>query len=103
MNITRTAALLALSALVTTGLFTQSAVANPQGSTQVSLAGVDVSTADGAKIAKERIRQAARRVCSQVEDPLDLGRAEHYVKCVDATTASTLQQLSTNKFVARSN
>jgi UrcA family protein len=103
MKIMRTAALFALSALVTTGLFTQSAVANPPGTTQVSLADIDPSSAEGARIAKERVRQAARRVCAQVDDPLDLGRAEHFVACVDATTNSTMQQLSAKTLVARSN
>jgi UrcA family protein len=92
----RTTALLALCALASAG-----AVAGPQTgappdarSAKVSLADLDLSTAAGARAARERLHQAARRLCTQVADSHDLSHQANFVKCVDATLAKALEQVA---------
>lgn len=99
MNIIRIAAFLALSAGA--ALSHQSAVAKPPGTTTVPVKDLDLSTAEGVRVARERLLNASRRMCSQVDDHLDLGRLEHYRACVDATLAVALRQLPTDAVVAR--
>jgi UrcA family protein len=98
----RTTALLALCALASAG-----AVADPQTgappatrAAKVSLAGLDLSTAAGARAARERLHQAARRLCTQVADSLDLSHQANFVKCVDETLAKALRQIAAPALVA---
>jgi len=53
--------------------------------TKVSLAGVDLGSEAGAKVALQRIRNAARRVCSEDPDTRDLDLTSPYVTCLNAT------------------
>ena len=71
------------------------APANPlrSRSMTVSLAGLDLATPSGAQVARERIHQAARRLCAEVGDSFDLGRPQHFVACVDDTVAAALPQI----------
>jgi UrcA family protein len=61
-------------------------------SAKVSLAGIDLSTPDGALAARERLRGTARRLCAQVADDLDLSHQSNFVACVDETLAAALRQ-----------
>jgi UrcA family protein len=56
-------------------------------SMRVSLADLDLSTRQGTRIADERLRTAARRLCGRLSDELDLGRQPHFVACVDRAMA----------------
>lgn len=62
-------------------------------STHVSLAGLDLSTTDGMRAARIRVHQAARKLCSQLEDPNDLSRHENYIACIDGSVTAALQQI----------
>jgi len=72
----------------------QAATAAETRTTKVSLAGLDVSTPEGMIAARTRLRDTAVRLCSQVADELDLSHHANFVKCVDATVTSALQQLT---------
>ena len=61
-------------------------------SAKVSLAGLDLSSADGARAARERLRRTARRLCAQVADELDLSHQSNFVACVDESLAAALRQ-----------
>jgi UrcA family protein len=74
----------------------------PQGvaesaSAKTSLAGLDLSTPEGMAAAKERVHQAARKVCSRIQHSTDLDHQANFIECVDATMASALLQLSNPK------
>jgi UrcA family protein len=57
---------------------------------KVSLAGLDLSTPEGARAAYERIKTAAERLCSQVEsDPFP----EIYARCVRETLADVVGRI----------
>jgi UrcA family protein len=62
-------------------------------SSKVSIAGLDLSTPQGARIARERLRQTARKLCAQVADELDLSHHANYLACVDDTVAAALKQV----------
>jgi UrcA family protein len=78
-----------------------SALANPPDaqktpvtrSGRVSLQGLDLSTAAGAQAARERIHQAARRLCGALADDLDLAHQPHFVACVAEATARATRRL----------
>jgi UrcA family protein len=92
---------LSLASIVATGLVVVGAVspvaAEPSPSMsrthQVSFNDLDLSTAEGMGIARDRVHQMARSLCSQVADSLDLSRQPNYVKCIDAAMASALPRL----------
>jgi UrcA family protein len=69
-------------------------------SSAVSLAGIDLSTAAGQSAARERVHQAARVVCSRVQDPHNLAPHWDYVNCVANAEKSALQQLKGPTVVA---
>src|SRR5947209_8771815 len=49
----------------------------------VSLAGLDLSTPEGARIARGRLLRTARHLCSLVADHLDLSNQSNFAACVD--------------------
>jgi len=65
-------------------------------SAKVSLADIDRSTAEGQRVAYERLQKAARRLCKDLEamHPQSLAHYPTYIKCVDETLAQALQQLN---------
>jgi UrcA family protein len=69
-------------------------------SAKVSIAGLDLSTPEGARAARERLRQTARKLCAQVADELDLSHHANYVACVDESVAKAMQQVATSSIVA---
>ena len=76
-------------------------VAPDQRRMSVSLAGLDLTTAVGARTAQERLHQAARRLCFELADSEDLGHQAHFVDCVDRATANALRQLALPALAAR--
>jgi UrcA family protein len=58
----------------------------------VSIADLDVLSPQDALIARERIHNAARRVCGQLSSSQD--PASIYAKCVNAATAGALRQIN---------
>lgn len=90
---------LATTALLALGVLAPAAEAAPTSDTapvtrsaKVSLAGLDLSTPDGARAARERLRGTARRLCAQVADDLDLSHQPNFIACVDETLAAALRQ-----------
>jgi UrcA family protein len=62
-------------------------------STSVSLSDLDLSTTDGRRMARDRLHETARRLCSQVAASQDLSHQANFVACVDETLANALRQL----------
>jgi UrcA family protein len=64
--------------------------------TKVSLADVELSTPEGQRVAYERLHQAARQLCLNLEalHPQSLAHYPTYLKCVDETLARALKQVS---------
>jgi UrcA family protein len=98
----RSAALLTLCALTSASAVagSQTGAAPVTRSAKVSLADLDLSTPDGARAARERLRETARRLCGQVADHLDLSHQANFVKCIDETMAKALRQVATPALVA---
>jgi UrcA family protein len=72
---------------------------------QVSVADLELSTIDGQRAARERLHQAARRLCSQVADELDLSHQTNYLACIDTAMTkvdSRLQAMASRSNVALS-
>ena len=72
-------------------------------STVVSIADLDLSTEKGMQTARERVHQAARKLCQKVVDPWSLSHEPDYVQCVDETTAAAVTQLQGRQLVANAN
>jgi UrcA family protein len=69
-------------------------------SAKVSIAGLDLSTPQGVRAARERLRQTARKLCLQVADELDLSLHANYLACVDESVAKAMQQVAPPSRVA---
>jgi UrcA family protein len=95
VNSVRAAVLTALGVLGSAAAMAQQPPAAVESaSAKTSLAGLDLSTPEGMAAARERVHQTARRVCSRVAHSTDLAPQPNFIKCVDATMTSALQQLS---------
>jgi UrcA family protein len=84
------------SALVASAfLLGDASAAEPQvsKSAQVSLAGIDLSTQAGVEAARERLHQAARKLCEDVADDLDLSHVSNFRKCVAQAMSVSNQHL----------
>jgi UrcA family protein len=66
----------------------------------VPIAGLDLSKPQGARAARERLRQKARKLCAQVADELDLSHHRNYLACVDESVAKAMQQVAPPTIVA---
>ena len=62
-------------------------------SQSVKLSDLDLSTADGQQLARARVHEMARTLCSRVADVFDLSHHENFVKCVDTAVAKAGEQL----------
>jgi UrcA family protein len=87
-----------LIALCTMGLVAaidaqRPATAGDVRTAKVSVADLDLGTTAGMMAAQARVRQMARRLCSQVEHLDDLSHYENYLACVDASVTAAMQQL----------
>jgi UrcA family protein len=90
-----TTALLALCALASAAVAAPPTDTAPvTRSAQVSLAGLDISTPEGARAARDRLRATARRLCTWVADDLDLSHQPNFVACVDETLAAALRKVT---------
>ena len=58
----------------------------------VSLADLDLSTLEGARIARERLEAIARRLCGELARQQDLSYQANYAACVHDTLAGALAQ-----------
>jgi UrcA family protein len=59
----------------------------------VSLANLNLSTPDGVRIAHDRIKRMARRVCRQLSGSIDPTEMWRYANCVDDAIAAALRQI----------
>jgi UrcA family protein len=64
---------------------------------RVALADLDLSTPEGARIARDRLREAARQLCVQLAESRDVGRQWHLRACMNEAVADAWRQLSTPK------
>ena len=89
-----TGALLALSSMVPPAALADQPVtgASETHMARVALADLDLSTPEGARVARDRLQEAARRLCAQLAESRDVGRSWHLRACIDATLASALRQ-----------
>ena len=69
-------------------------------SAKASIKGLDLSTPEGARAARERLRQTARKLCAQVADELDLSHHANYLACVDQSVAKAMQLIAPPSTVA---
>jgi UrcA family protein len=94
-NTIRTAILATLGVLGTATALAQPAPgAVESASAKTSFAGLDLSTPEGLAAARERVHRTARQLCSEVAHSTDLAHQPNFIKCVDATMAAALQQLT---------
>jgi UrcA family protein len=88
----------ALVALVALFAFTSdAALADQPPATRiakVSLAGLDLSTLKGARIAYERIKTTAERLCFQLADPRKIDYQAVYNVCVNEALADTVRRIN---------
>jgi len=61
---------------------------------KVSLAGLDLSTPEGAHAAYERIKTTAERLCFQVSDSRDIDYRAVYTACVIDTLTDTVRRIN---------
>jgi len=83
-----------------TAMKSQHALPATESRATVSLADLDLSTAEGKAMARERLHEAARRVCSQVADSQDISHQPNFIACVDETMAASIQQLGSSELAA---
>ena len=62
-------------------------------SQSVKLSDLDLSTADGQQLARARVHELARTLCSRVAEELDLSHHENFVECVDTAVAKAGERL----------
>jgi UrcA family protein len=90
-----TGAVLALSAMVPpAALADQPATgASETRMARVALADLDLSTPEGARVARDRLQETARQLCTLLAESRDVGRSWHLRACIDVTLASALRQI----------
>lgn len=59
---------------------------------KVSLAGLDLSTPEGARVAYERIKTTAEHLCFQLEDRFE--EKEVYFDCINEAVAETVRRIN---------
>ena len=90
------AALIALPAITpTAGLADQhAATASDRRVADISLADLDLSTPEGLRAARDRLRTMARRLCAEPADRREHSHQPNFVACVDNTVAGALRQIN---------
>ncbi len=88
----RAAALVALFALTSAAALADQPPAAKVA--KVSLAGLDLSTPEGARAAYERIKATAERLCFQLGDSRKIDDQAVYNACVTETLADTVQRIN---------
>ena len=61
---------------------------------KVSLAGLDLSTPEGARAARDRLKIVAQRLCFQLADPRKIDFQAVYTACVVDTMADTVRRIN---------
>ena len=61
---------------------------------KVSLAGLDLSTPEGARAAYERIKTTAQHLCFQLSDPRKIDDQVLYNACLIETVADTVRRIN---------
>ena len=91
-----TAALIALSATTPTpGTADQhAATASDTRVADISLADLDLSTPEGLRAARDRLRTMARRLCAELAHSRELSYQPNFAACVDDTLAGALAQVN---------
>lgn len=93
-----------VAALAATALLLSTASADGlpmSASKQVSFADLDLSTPTGVSTARERVHQAARKLCLSVADELDLSHTANFYRCVDQAMSGAMPHL--DALASRSN
>jgi UrcA family protein len=91
----RAAALGALFTFASVAAFAdQPAPAADTRAAKVSLAGLDLSTPEGAHSAYERIKTTAERLCFQLSDSRDIDSQAVYSACVIDTIVDTVRRIN---------
>lgn len=62
---------------------------------RVALTNLDLSTLEGARIARDRLQEAARQLCVRLAESRDVGRQWHLRACTNEAVADAWRQLST--------
>jgi UrcA family protein len=62
---------------------------------RVALGDLDLSTAEGARVARDRLQEAARRLCVRLAESRDVGRQWHLRTCMNEAVADAWRQLTT--------
>jgi UrcA family protein len=90
-----TGVLLALSAMVSpAALSDQPAMEAPETRiARVALGDLDLSTPEGARVARDRLQETAQQLCTRLAESRDVARSWHLRACIDATLASALRQI----------
>jgi len=90
-----TGALLALSAMVSSAaLSDRPARGRPEtGIARVALGDLDLSTPEGARVARDRLQKPAQQFCARLAESRDVARSWHLRACIDAILASALRQI----------
>lgn len=73
---------------------------DPASAVRVSLSDIDLSTAQGQRIAQARVHKAAQTACTRSMDPYRLAPHYEYVNCVASSEKSALQQIQPGPVVA---
>jgi UrcA family protein len=95
-------ALLALSFLAPTAAVAGDNHVWTTESTRVSLADLDLATLDGVRVARKRIDETARDLCSRLAGPDAAGRHAQYAACMRQAIAMSQQQLAALRRAAAS-
>jgi len=90
---TRRLALVSSLALLSITAGCMPVVAHEPGTIHVQLTDLNLGTQTGRETANDRLRHAARLVCSRVSDPEDLGRQIHVKACIEQTMAKATESL----------
>ncbi|MFL6604679.1 MAG: UrcA family protein [Steroidobacteraceae bacterium] len=93
-NLLWTAALVTLSAIASVpGIANELAVSASSRVEDVSLADLNLSTPEGLRAARERLRLMAQRVCREHPDSRGPPSQPNFVACVDSTITAALGQI----------
>jgi UrcA family protein len=96
-------ALLSLASVVAAHADPPAIPSAPTHSAKVSLAGLDLATPAGARVAYERIKRVAERLCDDREDSWSRYQAAAYNTCVRETVADAVHQIHAAAMVALEN
>jgi UrcA family protein len=74
----------------------QPSVAAPASASTMSLAGLDLTTPEGIAVARNRLHETARQICSQPVDTAEPSDRADFLRCMDITLINELKQVSSS-------